>query len=75
MRALYSVDDGINENVFHEDKRLINIAKVNIKEIVLSDEEPYGNKYSYKHFIEYIHKGEALPAPLCIKCRQMKAYV
>ena len=29
---------------------------------------------SYKYFIGYIHKGNALPSPLCIKLPQMNAY-
>ena len=42
---------------------------------MLSNKESYGNKGSYKYFIGYIPKGDALPSPLCIKFPQMNAYV
>ena len=36
--------------------------------------DSYGNKSSYKYFIRYTHKGNALQSPLCIKLPQMNVY-
>ena len=37
-------------------EKSINTDKVDIKRIMLSNKESYGNKGSYKYFIGYIHK-------------------
>ena len=41
---------------------------------MLSNKEPYSNTGSYKYFIGYIRKGNAIPSPLCLKFLQMNAY-
>ena len=41
---------------------------------MLPNKESYGNKGSYKYFIGYIHKGNPLSSPLCIKYPQIKVY-
>ena len=56
-------------------EKQINIDEVDIKRIVLSNKESYSNKDLYKYFIGYIHKGNTVPSPLCIKFPQMNAYV
>ena len=48
----------INENCInkvHIYEKSINIDEVDIKIIVLSNKESYGNKSSYKYFIGYIY--------------------
>ena len=62
------------KNKFHIYEKSIDIDKVDIKRILLSNKESYGNKGLYKYFIGYIHKSKALPSPLRIKVPQMNAY-
>ena len=50
----------------------INIDKVDIKKIVLSNKEPYGNKGSCKYIIGY--KINAGIIPLCIKISKVNVY-
>ena len=61
-------------NAIHKDKRPINTYEVDIKKVVLSKKESYCNKDSFKFFTGYMHKGDAFPAPLCIKLSQMNKY-
>ena len=56
----------IIKDKFHIYEKSINIDKVAMKKIVLSNKESYCNKCSYKYFLGYIHKGNALPSPLWI---------
>ena len=39
QKALYFGENGIIENAFHKNKKLININEVDIKKIVLSDKD------------------------------------
>ena len=41
--------NGINKNKFHKCKQPININKIDIKRIAISDEDSYGNKGSFKY--------------------------
>ena len=41
----------------------------------MSKKDSYRNKGSYKYFIGYTHKGNALTAPLCKKSPQINAYL
>ena len=68
-------EDCINKNGFHKDKRPINIDEVDIRRIVLSRINSYGNKGSFKYYIGYIHKGEVFPKPLCIKLPKINVFV
>ena len=45
---------GLNKNSFHKWKKPISVNKADIKKIVLSSKESYGNKGAFKYFIEYI---------------------
>ena len=74
QEALYFDKNGIIKNAFHKNKTPTSINEVDIKRIVLSNKKPYGNKYSFKYFIGYIHEGNAFPLPLCIKLFQMNTY-
>ena len=40
---------------FHVYENSINIDKVDVKKIVSSNKESYGNKGSYKYFLGYTH--------------------
>ena len=62
----------IIKSAFHENKRPININKVDIEKIKLSDGKSYG-KDSFKYFIGYSHEGNTFPSPLCVKLPQMNA--
>ena len=73
QEAVYFGENGIIKSAFHKNKRPININEVDIEEIVLSHKVLY-SKDSFKYFIEYRHKGNAFPLPLCVKLRQMNAY-
>ena len=55
-------EEYIITNKFHVYEKSIDIVKVDIKRIVLSNKELYGNKGLYKYFIGYIYKGNALPS-------------
>ena len=57
QKALYFSENGITKNAFHKNKKPISSNEVDTKRIVLSDQKSYGNKDSFKHFIEYIHTG------------------
>ena len=74
-KVLVFDEEGIIKNKFHIHEISVGIDKVDIKRIMLSKKESYGNKGSYKYFIGYIYKGTALPLPLCIKFSQINAYV
>ena len=70
-------EEGIIKNKFHIYEISVSIDKVDIKRIMLSKKESYGNKGSYKYFIGYIYiyEGTAFPSTLCIKFSQINAYV
>ena len=55
-------------------KRPISIDKVNIKRILLSRKNLYGQKDSFKSFIEYISETNAFPLPLEVNLPQMNRY-
>ena len=65
-------EEYIIKNKFHVHEKSININKVDIKRTCYLIN--HGNKVWYKYFIEYIHKDNVLPTPLCIKFPQMNAY-
>ena len=49
------------ENSFHNCKRPSSIDKIDIKKIVLSSKESYGNKGAFKNFIGYISNVGIIP--------------
>ena len=65
----------INKNASHKNKKQTIIDKVEIRTIVLSKEDSYDKKGSFKYFIGYIDEGDAFPVLLCIKISQMNRYV
>ena len=67
QEALHFGENSIMKNAFHKNKKPININEVDIKRITLSNKKSYGNQDSFKCFTGFRHKGNAFPAPLCIK--------
>ena len=75
-------EEYIIKNKFHVYENSINIDKVDVKKIVSSNKESYGNKGSYKYFLghthththTYIYEGNVFPSPIYIKFPQMNAY-
>ena len=62
-KVLIFAEDYVIKNNFHLSKKPINIDKVDIKKVMLSNKESYGNKGSCKYFIGYICEGNALLSP------------
>ena len=67
QKALIFGKDCIDKNAFHKNKRPINIDELDIRRIVLSSKDSYGNKGSFKYFTGYINIDNIFTAPLCIK--------
>ena len=74
QEAAYFGENSIIKTALHKKKRPININYVDIEEVALSLRKSY-SKDSFKYFTGYRHKGNAFPSPLCVKLRQMNAYV
>ena len=66
------VKECVIKNSFHKFKRPVSIDKVDIKKIVLSSKESYGNKGAFKYFMGYIIN--VVIIPLYIKLPQMNAF-
>ena len=64
--------NGINKNKFHKRKQPININKIDIKRLAISDEDLHGSKGSFRYFIEC--KSKEGTRPLCIKHPQLSGY-
>ena len=62
-----------NKNVSHRCKEPITTDKVDIRKIVLSKKDSYGNRSAFKYFIGYISNRGIIP--LCIILPQMNEYV
>ena len=52
-KVLFFIEEGIIKHKFDIHEESINIDKVDIKRIVLSDIESYGSKDTFKYFIGY----------------------
>ena len=52
QNALIFSKNCITKNTFHKNKRLINIAEVDIKRIVLSSKDSYSNKIYLKTLLD-----------------------
>ena len=53
---------------FYKNKKVTKIYKIDVNKILVSKEEPYGTKNSFKYFIGYNDK--YVIRPLCIKLPQ-----
>ena len=56
----------------YKNKKVTKIDDIDVNEILVSKEEPYGTKNSFKYFIRYNH--DDVIRPLCIKLPQMTDY-
>ena len=58
---------------FYKNKKVTSIDDIDANKILVSKEEPYGTKNSFKYFIGY--NDNDVIRPLCIKLSQMTGYV
>ena len=58
---------------FYKNKKVIRIDDTDVNKILVSKEEPYGSKNSFKYFIG--HNDNDVIRPLCIKLPQTIGYV
>ena len=58
---------------FYKNKKVANVDDVDVNKILVSKEEPYGIKNSFKYFIRY--NDNDVIRLLCIKLSQMSGYV
>ena len=65
-------DKKIKKSSFCKDKKINNIEKIDVNNILVSKKESYGNKNSFKHFIGY--NDNVNIRPLCLKLPQMTGY-
>ena len=63
----------IEKSKFYKNKKVTKVDDIGVNKILVSKEEPYGTKNSFKYFIRYIDN-DAI-RPLCIKLPQMTRYV
>ena len=54
---------------FTKAKKVVKIGNIDVNKILVSKEEPYGTKNSFKYFIGY--NDNDVIRPLCIKLAQM----
>ena len=66
-------DKKIKKSDFYKNKKVTKIDDIDVNKILISKEEPYGTKNSFKYFIGYNYD-DAIK-PLCIKLPQMIGYV
>ena len=66
-------DKKIKKSDFYKNKKVTNIDDIDANKILVSKEEPYGTKNSFKYFIGY-SDNDAI-RPLCKKLSQMTGYV
>ena len=66
-------DKKINKSIFYKNKKIFNIHDIDVNKILVSKEELYGTKNSFKYFIGY--SDDDIIKPLCIKLPQMIGYV
>ena len=58
---------------FYKNKKITKIDDVDVNEILVSKEEPYGTKHSFKYFVRY--NDNDVIRPFCIKLSEMTGYV
>ena len=66
-------DKKIKKSDFYKNKKVTNIDDIDANKILVSKEEPFGTKKSFKYFIGY--NDNDVIRPLYIKLPQMTAYV
>ena len=63
------VDKIIKKRNFYKNKKVTKIDDIDVNKVLISKEEPYGTRNSFKYFIGY--KDNDVIKPLCIKLPQM----
>ena len=66
-------DKKIKKSDFYKNKKVTKIDDINVNEILVSKEERYVTKNSFKYFIRY--NDNDVIRPLCTKLPQMTGYV
>ena len=66
-------DKKIKTSYLYKNKKIIKIDDIDVNKILVSKEESYGSKNSFKCFIKY--NDDDITRPLCIKLPQMIGYV
>ena len=66
-------DKKIKKSDFYKNKKVTNIDDIDANKILVSKEEPYGTKNSFKYFIGY--NDNDFIRPLCIKLLRITGYV
>ena len=66
-------DKKIKKSDFYKNKKVTKIDDIDVNKILVSKEEPYDTKNSFKYFIGY--NDNDVIRPLCIKLPQMIGYV
>ena len=66
-------DKKIKKSGFYKNKKVAKTDDVDVSKILVSKEEPYGTKNSFKYFIKY--NDNHVTRPSCIKLSQMTSYV
>ena len=66
-------DKIIKKSNFYKNKKVTKIDDIGLNKTLISKEEPYGTKSSFKYFIGYNYD-DAIK-PLCIKLPQIIGYV
>ena len=62
----------IKKSEFYKNKEVTEIDKIDVNKILVSKEEPYGTKNSFKYFIGY--NDNDVVRPLCLRLPQMTGY-
>ena len=65
-------DGKIKKSEFYKNKKVTKIDDIDVNKILVSKEEPYGTKNSFKYFIGY--NDNDVIRPLCVKLPQMAGY-
>ena len=66
-------DKKIRKGDFYKNKRATKIDDIDVNQILVSKQEPYGSRNSFKYFIGY--NDNDVKRLLCIKLQQMTDYV
>ena len=61
----------IKKSELYKNKKVTEIDKIAVNKILVSKEEPYGTKNSFKYFIGY---NDNVVRPLCVRLPQMTGY-
>ena len=62
----------IKKSEFYKNKKVTKIDDIDVNKILVSKEEPYGTKNSFKYFIGY--NDNDVIRPLCVRLPQMTGY-